>query len=110
MSLITIRGPLGSGSPDIGRLVASRLHIDYVDREIIAEVAARLNRQEQEVTEKEMPSSSLFGRIASALERGYNSEIGVEGAYMPAWQIPLDDTRYLETSRLLFRAEAVSSS
>jgi cytidylate kinase len=34
MSLITIRGPLGSGAPDIRRLVASRLHIDYVDREI----------------------------------------------------------------------------
>jgi cytidylate kinase len=110
MSLITIRGPLGSGSPDIGRLVANRLHIDYVDREIIAEVAARLEREEQDVTEKEMPPSSLFGRIAKALERGYSSEIGVEGAYMPVWQIPLDDTRYLNTLESVIRELARSQS
>ncbi len=97
MPLITIRGPLGSGSPEIGRLAAEKLHIDYVDREIIAEVAARLDRQEQDVTEKEMPPSGLFGRIARALERGYSSEIGFEGAYMHVWQIPLDDSRYLNT-------------
>jgi cytidylate kinase len=95
MHLITIRGPLGSGSPEIGRLIANGLHIDYVDREIIAQVAARLNRREQDVTEKEMPPSSLFGRIAKAIGRGYSSEVGVEGAYLPVWQIPLDDTRYL---------------
>jgi cytidylate kinase len=97
MPLVTIRGPLGSGSPEIGRAVADRLHVDYIDREIIAEVAARLNRQEQEVTAKEMPPCSLFGRIAKALEHGYSSEIGFEGAYMPFWQIPLDDARYLNT-------------
>ena len=110
MSLITIRGPLGSGSPDIGKLVANRLHIDYVDREIIAGVAARLNRQEQDVTEKEMPPSSLFGRIAKALERSYSSEIGIEGAYMPVWQIPLDDTRYLNALEWVIRELVRSQS
>ena len=110
MPLITIRGPLGSGSPEIGRFVADRLHIDYIDREIIAEVAARLNRQEQEVTEKEMPPCSLFGRIAKALEHGYSSEIGFEGAYMPVWQIPLDDARYLNTLESVIRELARSHS
>ena len=71
MSLITIRDLLGSGAPEIGKLAADRLHVDYVDREIIASVAARLNRQEQEVTEKEMPPSSLLGRIAKVLQHGY---------------------------------------
>jgi cytidylate kinase len=110
MSLVTIRGQLGSGAPEIGRLIAERLNIDYVDREIMAEVAARLNRQEQDVTEKEMPPSSLFGRIARALERGYSSEIGFEGAYMPIWQIPLDDTRYLNTLESVIRELARSHS
>ena len=55
MSVVTIRGQLGSGAPEIGRQIADRLHADYVDREIIAKVAARLRRQEQEVIEKEMP-------------------------------------------------------
>jgi hypothetical protein len=39
MSVVTIRGQAGGGSPQIGRLVADRLHVDYVDREIIAKVA-----------------------------------------------------------------------
>lgn len=110
MPLITIRGPLGSGSPEIGRLAAEKLHIDYVDREIIAEVAARLDRQEQDVTEKEMPPSGLFGRIARALERGYSSEIGFEGAYMHVWQIPLDDSRYLNTLESVIKELARSQS
>jgi cytidylate kinase len=103
MPLVTIRGPLGSGSPEIGKLVAERLHIDYVDREIIAKVAALLNRQEQDVTEKEMPRSGLFARIEKALERGYSAEIGFEGAYMHVWQIPLDDARYLNTLQSVIR-------
>ncbi len=97
MPVVTIRGPLGSGAPEIGKKTAERLGVDYVDREVMAKVAARLDRQEEDVKEKEMPSSSLFGRIARALERGYSSEIGFEGAYLHVWQIPLDDTRYLRT-------------
>jgi len=45
MPVITIRGTLGSSAPEIGKLVAEKLHIDYVDREIIAEIAERLRRQ-----------------------------------------------------------------
>jgi Cytidylate kinase-like family len=68
MSLLTIRGQLGSGAPEIGRQVADVLHANYVDREIIAEVAARLHRQEKDVIAKEMPPSRLLGRIAAALK------------------------------------------
>lgn len=103
MPLITIRGPLGSGSPEVGKIAAELLRIDYVDREIIAAVAARLDRREDDVKEKEMPSATLFGRIARALERGYSSEIGFEGAYMHVWQIPLDDARYLKTLEAVIR-------
>ena len=110
MPLITIRGPLGSGAPEVGKLVADHLHIDYVDREIIAAVAARLNRQEEDVTEKEMPPSGLFGRIAKALERGYSSDLGFEGAYMHVWQIPLDDARYFKTLEAVIKELARSQS
>lgn len=94
MPIVTIRGQLGSGGPEIGRLIAEKLHADYVDREIIAEVAARLQRQEEEVIEKEMPPSSFLGRVAEALG---HSGVGFEGAYLPLWQMPLDDVGYLET-------------
>ena len=59
MSLVTIRGQLGTGAPEIGRLVAEQLQADYVDREIIAQVAARLQRKEQDVIAKETPPSGL---------------------------------------------------
>jgi cytidylate kinase len=110
MSVVTIRGHLGSGAPEIGKQVAELLHADYVDREIIAEVAARLQRQEEEVIEKEMPPASLFGRIAEALEHGLGYGAGFEGAYLPAWQIPLNDTRYLEALESVVRELARSQS
>ena len=110
MPIITIRGPLGSGAPERGKLAADNLHIDYVDREIIAAVAARLNRQEEDVTEKETPPSGLFGRIARALERGYSSDLGFEGAYMHVWQIPLDDARYFNTLEAVIKELARSQS
>jgi cytidylate kinase len=105
MPTVTIRGQLGSGAPEIGKQVADRLHIDYIDREIIAKVAELLNERKQDVIAKEMPPGSLFGRIAQAL--GFDYAIGAfyplddgfvssyPGAYLPAWQMPLDDTRYL---------------
>jgi cytidylate kinase len=94
--VITIRGKLGSGAPEIGKLVAESLHIDYIDREIIAQVAARLNLEEQEVVAKEMPPTGLQARIAEALAHGYTIGNGIQGAYLPIWQIPLDNNRYME--------------
>jgi cytidylate kinase len=110
MSIITIRGQLGAGASEIGRLVADKLHVDYVDREIIAEVAARLHRQEQDVIAKEMLPSGLLGRIAEALERSAPFGVGFEGAYLPAWQIPLDDSRYLQALESVVRELARSQS
>jgi cytidylate kinase len=107
MSVVTIRGQLGSGAPEIGRQVADRLHADYIDREIIAEVAARLHRQEQDVIAKEMPPGSLMGRIAEALGR---SGVGFEGVYLPTWEIPLDDIRYLRALESVVRELARSQS
>jgi cytidylate kinase len=110
MSVVTIRGPLGSGAPEIGRQLAQLLKADYVDREIIAEVAARLHREEQDVIAKEMPPSTLLGRIAEALERTLPFGVGFEGAYLPAWQIPLNDRRYFQTLESVVRELAQSQA
>lgn len=110
MSAVTIHGQLGSGAPEVGRQVADRLQADYVDREIIAEVAARLHRQEQEVIAKEMPPGSLLGRIAEALGRSYIFGDAWAGAYLSLRQIPLDDTRYLQALESVVRELARSHS
>jgi len=110
MSVVTIRGQLGSGAPEIGKKIADILHADYVDREIIAEVASRLHRQEQEVIAKEMPPTNLLGRIAEALEHSLPFGEGFEGAYLPAWEIPLNDNRYLQALESVVRELAQSQS
>jgi len=103
MSVVTIRGLLGSGAAETGREIADKLQADYVDREIIAEVAARLQRQEQEVVDKEMPPGTLLGRIVEALGTGYGFGDGMAGAYLPVGQIPLDDSRYLGALKSVVR-------
>lgn len=100
MSIVTIRGQLGSGAPEIGKRLAERLHIDYVDREIIAEVAARVNSPEEKIESKEMPAGTLAGRIYEALNHSYPPVAGSGVTsmpmpmYLPAWEIPLDDFSY----------------
>jgi len=114
MPVVTIRGQLGSGAPEIGKLIAEKIHCDYVDREIIARVAELLNRKDKDVMEKEMPPGSLMGRIALALEHSppISSSTGVyvNELYLPAWEIPLDDTRYLDGLKSIIRELAMSES
>lgn len=95
MSVVTIRGRLGSGAPEVGKQIAEKLQADYVDREIIARVARRLHREEQEVIAKEVPPS-LPGRIAEALGHSFGFDEGFEGAYVRISEMPLDDARYLQ--------------
>lgn len=88
MAIITIRGQLGSAAPEIAKAVAASLHIDYVDQQIIAEVAAALRRSKEEVAEKEMPPGTLMGKIVEALARSGAVEANFES------RLPLDDQIY----------------
>jgi cytidylate kinase len=101
MPVITIRGQMGSGAPEIGQQVADRLGIDYVDRKILAEVAARLGHQEKRIEAKEMPAGTLTEKIFEALRHGPPPAVGGGGVdmpaaiYLPTWETPLDDPGYL---------------
>ena len=108
MALVTIRGQLGSGAPEIGKLVADKLHSDYIDREIIAQVASRLRRREADVHAKETPPTGLLGRIAEALGHNLPLDAGIAGSYLPVWEIPLDDTRYFKALESVIRELAQS--
>jgi cytidylate kinase len=115
MPVITIRGQMGSGAPEIGKRLADRLHIDYVDREIIAGVAARLNYPEKKIEKQEMPPTTIIGRITDAL--GHSYPVAGSGdmnmpvpMYLPAWQIPLDDPGYLAGLEAVIRELAASQS
>lgn len=114
MPVVTIRGNLGSGAPEIGRLVADILHIDYVDREIIAGVAEVFNRGEQDVIVKEMPPGSFLGRVLEYLEKYFPSkpsdDLKYLGAYLTNRVIPIDDTRYVTGLEHVIKDLASNSS
>jgi cytidylate kinase len=101
MPVITIRGQMGGGAPEIGKLIADTLHVDYIDRQIISEVAKKLRVSKGGVTEKETPPGSLWERIALALSRGYPAgsgyagAMGTFGADLPVYEMPLGDSQYL---------------
>ena len=69
MPVITIRGLTGSGASDIGRQVARLIKGDYVDRQVIAEVAELLKRPQEQVEAKERIPPDLFNRIMKPLRR-----------------------------------------
>jgi cytidylate kinase len=103
MIIVTIRGQLGSGAADIGKRIAERLQIDYIDREVIAGVAKQLDYPEKKIEKQEMPPTNVFKRIGDALVRSYPPSISAGGIsapmpmYLPVSEIPLDDTSYLKS-------------
>lgn len=111
MPVITIRGQHGSWSAEIGELIAHKLNIDYVDREIIAGVAERLRRPSTSIEEKEMPPSTLLGRISEAMaQTAYMGDNIYAGIYSPLWELPLNDTNYLSGLEYVIKELARSQS
>ena len=75
MPVVTIEGYLGSGYQVIGRKVAEKLKIDFVDRVILSEIAKEMDTHLGEIIdlEKKPEEKSLVSRLAdrllSALEK-----------------------------------------
>jgi cytidylate kinase len=103
MAVITIRGQLGSGAPEIGMVLAKTIGADYVDREVIAKVAERLKVEPQGVIKKEMPPSSIGAKILEAFALSFPASERFSGAYMPIEQIPPDDISYREGLEVVIR-------
>ncbi|MDO8751628.1 MAG: cytidylate kinase-like family protein [Dehalococcoidia bacterium] len=68
MTVITINGQIGAGGQEIGAEVAKRLHLDYVDRLILAEAAKRLSATVEALVEREQRSLTRNERIARFLQ------------------------------------------
>ena len=103
MPVITIRGLTGSGASDIGRQVARLIKGDYVDRQVIAEVAELLKRPPEQVEAKERIPPDLFNRIMKPLRRVLAGSGKIDSAYMRTWEEPLDDAEYLDALESVIR-------
>lgn len=111
MPVITIRGQHGSWPAEIGALIAQRLNIDYVDREIIAGVAEQLRLPNMSIEKKEMPPITLLERVAEAMEQtAYLGDNIYAGIYSPLWEISLNDTNYLSGLERVIQQLARSQS
>lgn len=96
MPVITIRGQMGSGATDIGKQVSRLIQGDYVDRQVIAEVADLLQRPEAQIEAKEQIPPQLLQRIVEPLRKALTRSGSIDSAYLRTWQEPLDDAKYLD--------------
>ena len=82
MPVITINGPIGSGSFEVGQMVAEELGINYVDRMVLAEAARRIGSPVGNLVEKEQRIIRFRERLGrflqTMLERSAISGVGGE--------------------------------
>ena len=69
MTIITVEGRVGAGAPDLGRLVARELEIDFVDRLILAQIAREVNATMRALVDQERRIPSLVNRLALRVQR-----------------------------------------
>lgn len=84
--VITITRQLGSGGAEIGRLVAQKSNLNYVDNEIIHEVARRLGVDAQLAARRDEQTSGNVNHILKAIQSShplalnYNTMLGTAAA------------------------------
>jgi cytidylate kinase len=69
MTVITIEGRAGAGAPDVGRIVARELGIDFVDRLILAEIARRVGSTVGALADQESRVPSFVNRLSQSVQR-----------------------------------------
>jgi cytidylate kinase len=110
MSIVTIRGQLGSGVPELAKGVAHLMHCDYVDREIIENIARLVGHPSDQVAEREGAPLKLTQRIKGALERALTRSGSMDSAYSSTWQDPLDDSKYLDALKYVIQDLALEEN
>ncbi|MHB1417924.1 MAG: cytidylate kinase-like family protein [Chloroflexota bacterium] len=71
--IITIARQLGSGSTQIGRLVAQRLEIPYLDRQVWEWAAQKAGTSDERLEDADIRGPSLWEQVASWALQGYPS-------------------------------------
>jgi cytidylate kinase len=110
MPVITIRGQMGSGAPEIGHQVARLIQGDYVDRQVIAGVAELLKRPEAQVEAKEQIPPQLLQRIIEPLRKALTRSGSIDSAYLRTWEEPLDDAKYLDALESVIQGLALEGN
>jgi cytidylate kinase len=96
MPVITIARQFGAGGATVGRMLADRLKADFLDSEIIDEVARRLQLPKEEVEAEDEQPGSLLARLLVALGSASTEPLipaEAASAWTPPNAAPTFDTR-----------------
>ncbi len=96
MPVITIGRQFGAGGATVGRMLADRLHADFLDSNIIDEVARRLQLPKEEVEAEDEQPGSLLARLLVALGSASTEPLipaEAANAWTPPNAAPAFDTR-----------------
>jgi cytidylate kinase len=66
---ITIEGRAGGGAPDVGRIVARDLNLDFVDRLLLADIAKRVGATVGALADSERRVPTLGSRLTQGVQR-----------------------------------------
>jgi cytidylate kinase len=103
--VITIARQLGSGGTFIGKQVADRLAIKYIDREILHQVADILHESENNLSDREERLSTFWERMARAFCYGVP-----EAGYVPPPLRPIPDEELFAVETTIIRKMTESCS
>ena len=67
MPVITVEGYLGSGYQNIGRKVARRLNIDFIDRFLLSQVSKLTNTRLSDVLELERAPETILQKLSNKI-------------------------------------------
>jgi cytidylate kinase len=90
--VITIARQYGAGGEAVGQILAARLGAEYVDKQIVAEVARRLEMADDEIEEHDEAPGSLLSRLLASL-----GAASIEFTAPPetvAWKPPYQDPAF----------------
>ncbi|HEV2140527.1 MAG TPA: cytidylate kinase-like family protein [Candidatus Dormibacteraeota bacterium] len=95
MPVITVGRQFGAGGATVGHMLAERLHADFLDSNIIDEVARRLQLPKEEVEAEDEHPGSLLARLLVALGSASSEPLipPEATAWTPPNAAPTFDTR-----------------
>src|SRR5690242_6239398 len=96
---ITIAREMGSGGSYIGQLLAKKLGLKYIDREILKLAAKQYDCDEQDVAARAEKLSSFWERNFSGFMLGQ-----AEARYVPPRLLPISDRSLFETEVDILKA------
>jgi cytidylate kinase len=104
MPLVTLSRQLGSLGDEIGQDVAQALGVSFVDREIIKDVAQRMDAPEQAVADIEEKSPTFAKRVANAIIQAFadGTRLAPLVGVVPAPVLPPPEEQELESSPPVF--------